>query len=63
MRRQHKINDRSQTDDTERDWLEFARKLAVGARAKLSEDRLLPEAKQSLKTLNPPSGREPIPRR
>lgn len=42
-----------------RDWLEFARKLAAGARAKLAEDRRHLETKRTQKPPRQPHSNRP----
>ena len=48
--RTDRANRRSQAGEMKRDWLEFARTLADGARAKLEEDRRRLEATRSKKS-------------
>ena len=47
------------TGDMERDWLEFARKLAEGARAQLAEDSVFLETKQTQKPPRQPPSKRP----
>ena len=42
-----------------RDWLEFARRLAAGARAKLAEDRRLLETKRTSASSSKPHSVKP----
>ena len=62
-RRESVTNQRSQTGNMKRDWLEFAQTLAEGARAKPAEDRRRLEAEQLQKASHQPRSVAPFARR